>query len=198
MAVDQVDPVEPAPDALPCGRDPLTVVDDARAGRISAHSRSCEYCQQAIDEDRLLTTVREIEAEPVPAPDTLLPRVMATVFAELRPGRQIALPAAGPSASVTELAIVSTLRHHLDELPDLIVHRCRVRAGEPAGELRPEGEPALVVELTAAGAYQADLADLADQVRATAQRVLREQFGFDDVRVDVEFVDLFTLADGGD
>lgn len=198
MAVDQVGPVEPAPEALPCGHDPLVVVDDARAGRVSEHSRGCEFCQQAIDEDRLLAAVREIEAEPVPAPDTLLPRVMTAVWSELRPGRRIAVPAAGPSATVTELAIVSMLRQHLDELPDLIVHRCRVREGEPASELRPEGEPGLVVELTAAGAYGADLAELAGQVRGTADRVLREQFGFDDVRVDVEFVDLFTLADGGD
>lgn len=189
---------------LPCGRDPLTVADQARAGQLDDHCTTCPYCQAVIEEDLQLLSARDITSEPVTPPATLLPAIMATVWSELRPGRNLPLPAAHGLAFASERAVTSLLQHTLDELPDLLVHRCRLHLDPPeVGEIAAADTaadadadagvavPSLRIEISAAAAYLAELAVLAEQVRTVTTAALVSQFGLAAQQVDVEFVDLF-------
>lgn len=185
---------------LPCGRDPLTVVDQARDGQPDAHCTTCPFCQAVIEEDLQLRTARDITSEPVTPPATLLPAIMASVWSELRPGRNLPLPAAHGPAFATEQAVTSLLQHTLDQLPDLLVHRCRLHLDPPETQEIAAAdtdvgvgvaEPSLRIEISAAAAYLTDLAVLAEQVRTAATATLVTQFGLAAPQVDVEFVDLF-------
>lgn len=180
---------------LPCGRDPLDVIDAARAGSTDAHIDACPHCQAAIAADHQhQQAAEEFRSAATPAPDTLLRSVMATVWTELRPGRQIPLAATGASF-VTQLAINTLLQHQLDELPDLEIQLCQIQLGDddPLPEtIEPAAlQPPLTVEITAAAAYPADLHVLADLIRHRIQQTLSTQFRLSPRSVDVSFVDLF-------
>ena len=86
----------------------------------------------------------------------LLPAVMETVWAELRPGQQIPLPGSDGTLLVTETAVGNALVAHLDGLPELLVRRCAVRY-EPAddGVTQDSAEPG-GAEPGGAGADAAD------------------------------------------
>ena len=172
--------------ALPCGRDPLDVVDAARSGRLDAHSRACQYCRAVLDDDtRQREIAAELRASATPAPESLLASVMSTVWAELRPGRPIPLGDAGP-AFVTELAVNTALQAGLDELPGLEVRTCQARLDD--GDLTPG---ALDVEITVAVAYPADLSARAEDIRRRVQQVLDVQFRLSARTVDVSIDDLY-------
>ncbi|MDQ2847962.1 MAG: hypothetical protein M3Y77_16785 [Actinomycetota bacterium] len=179
---------------LRCGRDPLDVIDAARAGSTDAHIDACPHCQAAIAADHQhRQAAEEFRSAASPAPDTLLPSVMATVWTELRPGRQIPVATAGASF-VTQLAINTLLQHQLDELPDLEIQLCQIQLGadDPVPEtIEPAAlQPPLTVEITAAAAYRADLHVLADLIRHRIQQTLSTQFRLSPRSVDVSFVDL--------
>ena len=190
---------------LACGRDPLEVVDQARSGRIDAHSRACPYCRQVITDDgQQRQLAADLQAAPIEAPPTLLPAVMSTVWSELRPGRKIPLPVPAGQGFATEQAISSLLQHALDQLPDLQVHWCRLdqapdsedSVGDESRSLSGAGprigEPSdLRVQIRAAAAYPAELAGLADAVRETTSAALLTQFGLVAVSIDVSFVDVY-------
>ncbi|MET3807799.1 hypothetical protein ABIB25_004826 [Nakamurella sp. UYEF19] len=178
---------------MPCGRDPLEVVDRARLGRMNAHMRTCPYCQAMITADlpagSAATSLRD---ESVQAPDTLLPAVMSTVWSELRPGRNIPLPAVNGSAFATEQAVTSMLEHDLDRLPDFVVHLCSVEAPDDEPEpVEPRTAPALRIEVRAAAAYAVDLAALANRARGVAAETLLHQFGLVAETIDINFVDVY-------
>lgn len=176
---------------LPCGRDPIDVVDAARNGRSDAHERDCPYCREAVAADRDQRRIAdELRAAETPAPDTLLPSVMATVWAELRPGKQIPLPTDRPSY-VTELAAGTLLQHVLEELPRLEIRLCEVRLADPDPDDAGTGAPLLDVTVTAAAAYPADLAELAADIRRATRSTLDAQFRLTARTVDVSFDDVF-------
>lgn len=188
---------------LPCGRDPLDVIDAARAGSLDPHSRDCPYCTGVLDGDRDQRRIAdELRTVETPAPETLLPAVMATVWAELRPGKQIPLPTDQP-AFVTELAVGSLLQHVLDTLPGLEIQRCQVRLSERDPEAERSamtdeesadqvGSPLLDVSVTAAVEYPADLPALADDIRRLTQDTLVAQLRLIARNVDVSFIDVYS------
>lgn len=179
--------VEPST-LLPCGRDPLDVVDAARRGRPDAHTRGCQYCQAVLADDaRQREIADELRAVATPAPASLLTSVMATVWAELRPGRQIPLPTAEP-AFATELAVSSMLQRGLDELDDLEIQVCEVHLDEAA---TGDDAGSLDVDVTAAAAYPADLLRKADDIRVRVREVLATQFHLRARTIDVSFDDLY-------
>lgn len=185
---------------LPCGRDPIDVVDAARRHRTDAHVRDCPYCREAVAADRdQLRIAQELGAAETPAPESLLPSVMATVWAELRPGKRIPLPT-GFSSFVTELAAGTLLQHVLEALPQLEIRVCEVRLGDAdPGQIpdpSPESAsasaaPVLEVSVTAAAAYPAELVDLAEDIRRVTRETLATQFRLSVRSVDVSFADVF-------
>lgn len=116
----------------------------------------------------------------------LVPAVMQTVRAELRPGQEIPLPASGGTLLVTETAVGNALVAHLDGLPELLVRRCRVRHRT---DLSSGGS--LDVAVTAAIAYGTHTGELVGRIRSVMTAGAEELFGLEVGRVDVEFVDVF-------
>jgi hypothetical protein len=120
----------------------------------------------------------------------LLPAVMQTVRAELRPGRLIPLPGSDGTLLVTETAVGNALVAHLDGLPELLVRRCTVRHQESTGQ-RPGS---LDVALTAAVAYGTQTGDLVNRIRSIISVGAQQLFGLVVGHVDVEFVDVYPAA----
>ncbi len=174
---------------LPCGRDALAVVDDARTGLLDDHERSCRYCLAAQHAaDLALQAARELDAQPVDVPAGLLPAVMRTVWAELRPSPLIPLPAPAGGAAVSALAVATALRTDLDTVDNLSVYTCQVEPSQPTSR---NGRPAaLEIHLTASTRYPSPLPPLADLCRARITATLRTQFGLAAAGVDIDFIDL--------
>jgi len=175
---------------LPCGRDPLEIVDHARAGRGDEHEQNCPHCQIAAAEASLAhRAAGELANAPVKAPATLLPAIMRTVWAELRSTDTVALPVPGGGVLVTTLAIADALRHALDDLPELTIHSCLADNGDQPS---PEDHepPEVSVHITATATYPAQLPVLAGTCRQLTVDTLQTQFGLHPHRVDIDFIDL--------
>ena len=189
--------LDTAPEPLPCGRDPLEVIDRSRRGRADAHTRTCEFCQAVIRTDSDAEQIRDtLRDQPIQPPETLLPAVMRTVWSELRPGRNIPLQATHGAAFATEQAITTLLSDELDRLPNFLVHTCRlhVQEEEAEGSTAARSEPlspALRIEVTAAAAYAVDLNELGDSARAAVVAALWAQFELVAGSVDISFVDIY-------
>ena len=130
----------------------------------------------------------------------LVPAVMETVWAELRPGQLIPLPGSDGTLLVTETAVGNALVAHLDGLPELLVRRCAVRYqvpgtddGESVGAdshaAGPDG--ALHIALTAAVAYGTATDDLTQRIRSVLTLGAEQLFGLRVWRVDVDIVDVY-------
>ncbi|MGD0555221.1 MAG: hypothetical protein ABSA93_09610 [Streptosporangiaceae bacterium] len=175
---------------MPCGQDPLTVADRARAGQTDAHEQACPYCQAAIAEAGLtLRAAQELAAQAVDVPPTLLPAVMRTVWSELRPSATIDLPVPSGGAVVTTLAITAALRHDLDQLPGLTVRSCRADAAGPPSH-DGTGAPLLAIRITATATWPTELPALASEARRLVSGTLQAQFGLDAASIDINFTDL--------
>jgi hypothetical protein len=176
---------------LPCGRDPITVADHARSGHPDDHERACPHCQSATHSAELTQrAARDLAAQPVHVPPTLLPKIMRRVWSELRPTGVIPLASDGADGdtNIAIRALVDALRYNLDRLDDLTVHTCRVDAtGNAAGN---GASPALTVQLAVSATHTPDLPRLAIQCRRQVAETLHQQFGLHAARVDVDFVDL--------
>lgn len=182
---------------LPCGHDPLEVVDAALAGRTDPHTGNCPHCRRAIADARGQQSIADdLRDSATPAPSSLLTSVMTTVWSELRAGRELPLPGAGTSFA-TELAVSSAVQLDLERLPDIEIQVCRARIRDRADEPvdLPVRAPQLHVEVTVAAAYRADLLALADAVRTTAATTLSLQFGLSALAIDVDIVDLYDSAE---
>ena len=134
----------------------------------------------------------------------LLPAVMETVWAELRPGQRIPLPGSGGTLQVTETAVGNALVAHLDGLPELLVRRCAVRyqpaadappldSAEPVGA-EPDGEipdGTVHIALTAAVAYGTATDELVTRIRSVITLAADQLFGLAVSSVDVDIVDVY-------
>jgi hypothetical protein len=174
---------------LPCGRDPITVAERAGSGQPDDHERVCPHCQSATrDAELTQRAARDLAAQPVHVPPTLLPKIMRRVWAELRPTGDIPLPSTGGDTSIAIRAVVDALRYELDRLPDLTVHTCRV---EPTRTAAGNGAPpALTVRLAVSASHTVDLARHAVQCRRLVAKTLHQQFGLHAAEIDVDFVDI--------
>ncbi len=190
--------LNPAPDRLPCGRDPLTVADHARAGHLDAHAGSCPYCAAVIADDAVLRRAgRALAAQPIQPPDSLLPALMRRVRAELRPSRQLAMPSPAGPAAVTEHAVGNALRFTLDNLPGVRVRTSRVEDATPAPAGRKRSaQPDLSVHLSLSLAYNSDIISTTDQLRRRVIDACGELFGLQIRRVNLAVVDVH--LPGGD
>jgi|SRR5579875_909968 len=182
--------IDDTPAVLPCGRDPLAAAGHARAAHLDGHEQDCPYCQAAIAEDWLTRrAAAELATQPVEVPPTLLPAVMRTVWAELRPSPLITLPVPGGGAAVTILAITGALRQNLDQLPGLTVRSCQATASPAAGATA--GDPApLAIQITATAAWPSQLPALATHARQLVTATLATQFGLHPASIDITFTDL--------
>lgn len=127
----------------------------------------------------------------------LLPAVMHSVWAELRPGPLLALPGSEGRLLVGSAAVATAITGRLDDLADLVVRRCTVESPDPAtASPGPAAADtgAVRVTLTAAVAYGADTGELADEVRTTVTATVRELFDLPVERVDLVIEDVFVAG----
>ncbi|WP_420122438.1 hypothetical protein [Nakamurella sp.] len=128
----------------------------------------------------------------------LVPAVMHSVWAELRPGQLLELPGSDGRLLVGAAAVATAITGRLDDLADLVVRRCTVESADPgpgSGPVAPgAGAAAVRVTLTAAVAYGADTGELADEVRTTVATAARELFGLTVDRVDLVVEDVFVAG----
>lgn len=122
----------------------------------------------------------------------LVPAVMHSVWAELRPGQLVALPGADGRLLVASTAVATAITGRLDDLADVVVRRCIVQPPEKG----PADGGAVRVELTAAVAYGSDTHELSARVRATVTDTVRELFGLEVDRVDLHVEDVFVTGAG--
>ena len=186
---DQPEDTESAGRLLDCGRDPVDVVDRARAGRTSAHEGSCPYCRAVIDADGVARTAAGAYVDSEldhPVPDTLLPNVMSTVWADLRRSTMIPLggdPADEPgTAFVADHTVAAVIEHALDELTQFQIQTCSARADGPA---------VVAIEITAAASYNTDVRAVAARARDIVRSTAAEQFGWTAEPIDIEIVDVY-------
>lgn len=170
---------------LPCGRDPLAVVDHAEAGLLDEHERTCPYCGETIDAARLsarLGVDLAAEADTAEPSRDLVSGVMRTVRTELRRAREIPVPSPHGAAFVTDHVVATALRDALDAAGDVVVTSCRV-------EVLPDH--GLAVRVDVHGHWPDDLAAAAGRARDTVLEVLRRDFDLDaPAGVDFTVVDL--------
>lgn len=177
---------------LPCGRDPIAAADHIRAGHSNPHEQSCPYCQAAAEEAGIAARAADQLAHAhVEVPPTLLPNVMRTVWAELRPTDFITLPTLGGGVQISTLAVAAALRHSLDALAELTIHSCTVDINKPLLEGNgTNAAPTLGVHLTATTIYPDALAPIAAACRHRVTNTLHGQFTLQPGRIDIDFIDL--------
>lgn len=129
-----------------------------------------------------------------PSPE-LIPAVMNTVWAELRPGRQIPFPGSNNTLFITETAAGNALVAEIDGLAGVIVRRCSVdylaeQATEP-GVGSDAGDGSIQLTLTVALAYGAGSHSLLEHVRSVLQLSARELLGRPVSQVDIDVVDVY-------
>lgn len=124
----------------------------------------------------------------------LVPAVMHSVWAELRPGQLIVLPGSDGRLLVGSTAVATAITGELDDRADVVVRRCTVQARDegPAGS----GVGPLRVALTASVAYGTDTRELSELVRTMVFQTVGELFGLDVDRVDLTIEDVFATGAG--
>lgn len=131
---------------------------------------------------------RDTDRDPSPG---LLPAVMHTVWAELRPGARIPLPGSGGTLLVTETAVGNALVAHLDALPELLIRRCTVQHLPATPDQPTADRPTIRIALTAAVAYGSHADALLQRVRTVITIAADQLFGFTVDRVDIDIVDIY-------
>jgi len=131
---------------------------------------------------------RDTDRDPSPG---LLPAVMHTVWAELRPGARIPLPGSDGTLLVTETAVGNALVAHLDGLPELLIHRCTVQHLPATPDQPTADRPTIGITLTAAVAYGSRADALLQRVRTVLTIAADQLFGLTVDRVDIDIVDIY-------
>lgn len=187
---------------LPCGKDSTAVWDHAAADDLDRHELTCAYCQAVAAECHRLTGVLTTwRTEPAIPPPTLAERVMTVVRAELARRRPLALPSPYGPASLDAAAAASALRFAADQIPGVLLRRCRVRASTPldppATASDRNGQRTIVdVEVTAAVvlarplAVNPPLSATIDDLRQVITAVCDHLLGLEAGGVDVTIVDV--------
>lgn len=133
-----------------------------------------------------------------PSPE-LLPAVMHTVRAELRPGQRIPFPGSNGTLFITETAAGNALVAQIDGLAGFVVRRCTVlfepAATRPDAQGVPNGTTGGIrVTLTAAITYGADIELLLTGVRSVIAATALDLIGLAVSQVDIDIVDIHPTA----
>lgn len=187
-------------DKLPCGAsvdDLVEQVADGAAGERTTHQSSCPHCQAALAEyDRLFGPVREMAAEPVPVPDTVLAEVLRRIRGTLPDPEYGVLP--GPRG-VTRIAgrlVAVTARVVTEQTPGV---RAALASNESTSGVSEVvagvAGMSTAVRITIAADYGADLHALADQVRAAVGAAVRHATGLLPVQIDITIDDVLDPRD---
>ena len=195
-------------DRLPCGADVddlIAQVADGDAVHRTRHQDGCPHCQAALAEyDQAFSPVRELAAETVPVPDTVLEEVLRRIRGSLTNLPYGVLP--GPDG-VTRIAghvVALTARTVAEQVPGVHVALARTGNGTVSAVLPPGGHPrpgvqvsagvagtSTALRITVAAAWDEDLHALADRIRVAVADAVRANTGLLPVEIDVVIDDVF-------
>ena len=133
---------QPDTDRLPCGAPIDRLLDQVSAGTASDrtdHQEQCPHCQAALAEyDRLWTPVRELAADDVKAPDSLLDETLRRLRSTTSDPTFASIPGPDGTTRVSARVIVVTARETAQD-----VEGVRIALGKIVGpEARSPGDPA--------------------------------------------------------
>lgn len=189
---------------LPCGHlaeDVLAQVADGRGADRDAHQRSCPHCQAALAEyDRLWTPVRELAAEQVDSPESLVESALRRIRGAVEHSDYAVLGTPDGLTRISARVVVVLTREVAQAVPGVRVALSRHLTGGAAGA-GPEAEAEVTagvagrsaaVEITLAADYGLDLRRLGEQVRAEVAARLRALTDLEPVEVTVIIDDVFS------
>lgn len=191
---------------LPCGHlaeEVLAQVADGRGAERDAHQRGCPHCQAALAEyDRLWTPVRELAAEQVDSPESLVERTLRRIRGAVEHSNYAVLGTADGLTRISARVVVVLTREAAQAVPGVRVALSRHltgRDGDPGPGRAPGAEVtagvagrSAAVEITLAADYGLDLRRLGDQVRAEVASRLRTLTDLEPVEVTVIIDDVFS------
>jgi uncharacterized alkaline shock family protein YloU len=185
-------------DQLPCGAaidDLVSQVAEGDAAVRTQHQAGCPHCQAALAEyDQLFSPVRELAAEPVPVPGTILEEVLRRVRGSIPDSDYGVLP--GP-LGVTRIArrlVEVTARVVTEQVPGVYVALVRAEDGAADGSadvVAGVAGASTALRITLAAAYGEDLQALTERVRLAVAQAVRATTGLQPVGIDVVIDDVF-------
>jgi uncharacterized alkaline shock family protein YloU len=172
---------------LACGRPVdgvLAQVADGRGTDRDLHQRHCPYCEAALTEyDRLWGPVRELAAQRITAPDSVLEAALRRI---LRAVEHIDYGTIESSNGVTRIAarvVVVTARETARTVPGVRVALSRHLSGD-AVRAGVVGRSA-AIEITMAADHGLDLPRLAEQVRHKVETAIRTLIDLEPVAIAI-------------
>lgn len=213
-------------DRLPCGAAVDRLLDQVAAGAARSftdHQADCPHCQAALAEyDRLWSPVRELAAEEISAPDTLLEETIQRLRGATSDPTFATLPGPRGSTRIAARVVVVTARETAQDVDGVRVALSNIvrggtgsdsdaaidddRSDDPLAHARVAGAaqddgPRVVagiagrstaIEITLAADYGVDLVALGERIRERVTDRIRALTGLDPVNISVVIDDVFT------
>jgi uncharacterized alkaline shock family protein YloU len=195
---------------LSCGRpveEVLAQVADDRTAELDAHQRQCLHCRAALAEyDRLWAPVRELAAEKVVAPTSMVEIALGRIRGAVEHIDHGVLESAQGSTRISARVVVVTARETANSVPGVRVALSRhlidpatngPGAGVAPDLVGPNGVAAGVagrstaIEITLAADHGIDLQRLGERVRAEVITRVRDLTDLEPVHVTVVIDDIF-------
>ena len=137
---------QPDIDRLPCGAPVDRLLDQVSAGTASertTHQEQCPHCQAALAEyDRLWTPIRELAADDVKAPDSLLDETIRRLRRTTSDPTFASIPGPDGTTRISARVIVVTARETAQDIEGVRVALGKIVDPETAvpGDPAPDGD----------------------------------------------------------
>jgi uncharacterized alkaline shock family protein YloU len=184
---------EPDPaERLACGRSAADVLEQVADGvprPRDAHQRDCVHCRAALAEyDRVWAPVRELAAEPVAVPDSVMDAALRRIRGAIEDADHAVLVGPRGRTRIAARVVVALARDAAQGVPGVRVAIGRRLGGTPVA-VGVAGRTA-AVEIVLAAAYGVDLVALGERVRAEVAARIRRLAGLEALDVTVVIDDV--------
>jgi uncharacterized alkaline shock family protein YloU len=195
---------------LPCDRlvqDVLAQVAAGRAADLDAHQQQCLHCRAALAEyDRLWAPVRELAAEEVAAPESVVDRALRRIRGAVEHIDYGVLTSPQGSTWIAARVVMVTARETANSVPGVRVALSRHLVGRSPDAARAETGPgsaggsdvaagvagrSTAIEITLVADYGVDLQSLGERVRAAVTARVRDLTDLEPIYVTVIIDDVF-------
>ena len=177
---------------LACGRPAGELLDQVADGGPQprdAHQRGCVHCQAALAEyDRLWGPVRELAAERVDVPDSVMEAALRRIRGAVERPDYAVLQGPRGRTRIAARVVVAAARDAAQAVPGVRVAVGRHLGGAAADVAVGVAGRSAAVEIVLAASYGVDLVQLGERVRSEVAARIREI-------TDLEPVDVTVIID---